>query len=236
MGGMVSARRLALRRRICRAGGRSRWVAAYAARDVAALTLFAGANRLRLEQVGAQSDDTLPGALGAVTIAACAVLALLALRKGVRSGAPLALGAAAAALATGGQLLLVAGRFTVGWLLYGAGMGAAAAAGALAPLASLPDVPALPRPDDPSGPKERVATPPGWEECALLLSLLLLALLTRAWALNELPASFDAEMISAQTQSRTAFGLSQFVRSEFVGTSNGIVTPLTNASRFRLRM
>jgi len=70
MGGMVSARRLAPRRRICRAGGRSRWVAAYAARDVAALTLFAGANRLRLEQVGAQSDDTLPGALGAVTIAA----------------------------------------------------------------------------------------------------------------------------------------------------------------------
>jgi len=166
--------------------------------------------------------------LGAALIAACAVLAFLALRKGLRSGAPVALGAAAAALATAGQLLLVAGRIVAGWLFYGAGVAAAAAAGALAPLAAVPSVPALPRPDVPPGPEERPGKPPGRRESAVLLALLLLALLTRAWALNELPASFDAEMISTQTQSRTAFGLSEFVRSEFVGTSNGVVTPLTN--------
>jgi diacylglycerol kinase family enzyme len=71
--------------------GRSRWVAIYAAlatllraqqqlrlhiergsgvRDVDALTLFVGNNRLQLDQFGAQPEDTLPGAPGAGTIAA----------------------------------------------------------------------------------------------------------------------------------------------------------------------
>jgi len=71
--------------------GRSRWVAIYAgvvtlmraqrqlrlhielgtgARDVAALTLFVGNNRLQLDQLGAQPKDTLPGAPGAGSIAA----------------------------------------------------------------------------------------------------------------------------------------------------------------------
>ena len=71
--------------------GRSRWVAIYAgvvtlmraqrqlrlhielgtgARDVVALTLFVGNNRLQLDQLGAQPKDTLPGAPGAGSIAA----------------------------------------------------------------------------------------------------------------------------------------------------------------------
>jgi diacylglycerol kinase family enzyme len=71
--------------------GRSRWVAVYAgvvtlmraqrqlrlhielgtgARDVVALTLFVGNNRLQLDQLGAQPNDTLPGAPGAGSIAA----------------------------------------------------------------------------------------------------------------------------------------------------------------------
>ena len=71
--------------------GRSRWVAIYAgvvtlmraqrqlrlrielgigARNVAALTLFVGNNRLQLDQLGAQPRDTLPGAPGAGSIAA----------------------------------------------------------------------------------------------------------------------------------------------------------------------
>ncbi|MCU0775309.1 MAG: diacylglycerol kinase [Ideonella sp.] len=71
--------------------GRSRWVAIYAAvatlmraqqhlrlhielgageRDVDALTLFVGNNRLQLDQLGAQPDDTLPGTPGAGSIAA----------------------------------------------------------------------------------------------------------------------------------------------------------------------
>lgn len=71
--------------------GRSRWVAIYAgvktllraqrklrlhielgagSRDVTALTLFVGNNRLQLDQLGAQPADTLPGAPGAGSIAA----------------------------------------------------------------------------------------------------------------------------------------------------------------------
>jgi hypothetical protein len=37
-------------------------------RDVDALTLFVGNNRLQLDQFGAQPEDTLPGAPGAGTI------------------------------------------------------------------------------------------------------------------------------------------------------------------------
>jgi diacylglycerol kinase family enzyme len=71
--------------------GRSRWVATYAAlatllraqrrlrlhiergtgvRDVDALTLFVGNNRLQLEQFGAQPEDTVSGVPGAGSIAA----------------------------------------------------------------------------------------------------------------------------------------------------------------------
>jgi hypothetical protein len=173
-------------------------------------------------------------AIGVAVTAAALALAVLALRKGLRSGAPVALGASAAAVATWGQLLLVAGRGLTGWTLYGVAVALAVAAGALAPLASLPGVPALPRPDEPPGTDDRRTVPPDRGESALFLALFLLALASRAWALNQLPSSFDAEMISTQTESRTAWGLAEFVRTEFVGTSNGLVTPLTNRAVYAL--
>lgn len=171
-------------------------------------------------------------ALGWAVTAATAALALLALRKGLRSGAPVALGALAALAATWGQLLLLETWLRPGWSLYVVAVLVAAAAGALAPLASVPGVPGLPRPDEPSGPGKRVSALPDWWESALLLALLLLALVTRGWALNELPTSFDSEMISTQTESRTAFGIKEFVRTELVGTSNGLITLLTNRAVF----
>lgn len=173
-------------------------------------------------------------AIGVAVTAAALALAVLVLRKGLQSGAPVALGASAAAAATWGQLLLVAGRGPSGWTLYGVAVALAAAAGALAPLASVPGVPALPRPDEPFGPEDRRRGPPDRGESALLLALFLLALVSRAWALNQLPSNFDAEMISTQTESRTAWGLAEFVRTEFVGTSNGLVTPLTNRAVYGL--
>ena len=173
-------------------------------------------------------------AIGVAVAVTALALALLALRKGFRAGAPVALGALAAGVATWGQLLLVGGRLLTGWWLYGLAVALSAAAGALAPLADLPGVPRLPPPDEPSGPDERRRAPPDRGEAALLFALLLLALLSRGWALNELPKSFDAEMISTQTESRTAFGIAEFVRTEFVGTSNGLVTLLTNRAVFAL--
>lgn len=173
-------------------------------------------------------------ALGVAVTTAAFTLAFLVLRKGFRSGAPVALGAFAATAATWGQLLLVAGRGLHGWTLYGVAVALAAAAGALAPLASVPGVPALPRPDEPPGPDDWWRGPPDRGESALLLALFLLALVSRAWALNQLPSNFDSEMISTQTESRTAWGLAEFVRTEFVGTSNGLVTPLTNRAVYAL--
>jgi hypothetical protein len=171
--------------------------------------------------------------IGAAVAAGAVALALLALRKGLRNGAPVALGALGAASATWGELLLVEGHLGPGWSLYGAAVALAAGAGALAPLASVPGVPRLPRPGEPPGPGERRPLP-DWGESALLLALLLLALGARAWALNQLPSSFDSEMISTQTESRTAWGLAEFVRTEFVGTSNGLISPLTNRAVYAI--
>lgn len=97
--------------------GRSRWVAVYAAlvtvlraqnklrlhieqgagaRDVAALTLFIGNNRLQLDQFGAQPQDTLPGAPGSGTIAALMLrpVGLLAMLRLLLHGAMGTLGEA----------------------------------------------------------------------------------------------------------------------------------------------
>jgi hypothetical protein len=171
---------------------------------------------------------TRRSAIGVAVAAAAGLLALVALLKGRRAGIPVALASAAAALATWGELLLLSDRFSAGWALYGTALVAAAAAGALAPLSSVPLVPRLSRPDAPRSDEEDAPGPPGWSDAGLLLVLLLLALGSRAWAINQLPEVFDDEMIAVQTQSRTAFGLAQFLKTEFVGTSNGLVTPLAN--------
>jgi hypothetical protein len=148
---------------------------------------------------------------------------LLAVGGFVRSrtrALPLFLLASGVTCATWGQLQLVAGRIGAGWILYGAGVLSMIALGVFFPLEKLSGTPRLSGPGDWSSGGGEPAWP-GWKECGLLFGLVLVALATRGWALNQLPNFFDDEMISTTTASATAYGLREYVKTEFLGTSNG---------------
>src|SRR5664280_2754463 len=154
-----------------------------------------------------------------------AATAAVACARGGRRGLPAALLSTAAVAAVWGEILLLDAR-AFGWALFAAATLAAAAAARMRPLALTPGFPAWPEESALESPTGR--TLPGWTESLGLFALFVLALFTRAWAVNQLPSSFDEEMISVQTESRTAHGLRQFTATEFVGTSNGLATPVTN--------
>jgi hypothetical protein len=156
--------------------------------------------------------------LAAIAAAACA--------RGGRRGLPAALLSAAAVAAVWAEILLLKDVRFGGWALFAAAVVAAAVAARMRPLALTPGFPAWPEESAPGSSARRAL--PGWIESLGLFALFVLALFARAWAVNQLPSSFDEEMISVQTQSRTAHGLKQFVATEFVGTSNGLATPATN--------
>jgi hypothetical protein len=156
--------------------------------------------------------------LAATAAAVCA--------RGGRRGLPAALLSAAAVAGVWAEVLLLKDAHLGGWALFAAAVLAAAVAARMQPLALTPGFPAWP---DESAPRPSTGRAlPGWTESLGLFAVFLLALFTRAWAVNQLPSTFDEEMISVQTQSRTAHGLRQFIATEFVGTSNGLATPATN--------
>lgn len=167
--------------------------------------------------------DHRTGLAAFVTFFLAGIAAVAALRGGRRS-VPAVLLSAAVVAAVWGEILLLDAR-PGGWSLFAASVLTAAAAAWMRPLARTPGFPAL-RESAPESSAGRSL--PGWAESLGLLALFLFALVTRAWAINQLPATFDEEMISVQTQSRTAHGLKQFIATEFVGTSNGLATPATN--------
>ena len=156
--------------------------------------------------------------LAATAAAACA--------RGGRRGLPAALLSAAAVAAVWGEILLLRDVRSAGSVLFAAAVLTAAVAARIQPLALTPGFPVLPPESSPESSAGRAL--PGWTESLGLLVLFLLALVTRAWAINQLPSNFDEEAISMQTQSRTAHGLRQFTVTEFLGTSTGLATPATN--------
>ncbi|HSB63228.1 MAG TPA: hypothetical protein VLJ18_03635, partial [Thermoanaerobaculia bacterium] len=156
-----------------------------------------------------------------------AATAAAACGRGGRRGLPAALLSTAAVAAVWAEILLLKDARFGGWALFAAAVLTAAVAARMRPLALTPGVPAWPG-ESPPGPSATCGSPPNWTESLGLFTLIVLALFARAWAVNQLPSTFDEEMISVQTQSRTANGLKQFVATEFVGTSNGLATPATN--------
>jgi hypothetical protein len=161
-----------------------------------------------------------------------AATAAAALGRGLRRALPAALLSASAAAAVWGEILLLGDARFGGWALFAAAVLTAAAAARRRPLSLTPGFPAWPEEASPRSYARRAL--PGWTESLGFFALFLLALFARAWAVNQLPSAFDEEMISVQTQSRTAHGLRQFVATEFVGTSNGLATPATNRLVFRM--
>ncbi len=161
--------------------------------------------------------------LAALTTLFLAATSAAALLGGGRRGMPFLFLSGAAAIAVWAEILLLGGFRAGGSVLF-----AAAVVTALASTRGL----SFPR--TPEIPPATAALPtrgwraPGWTESLGIFALSVLALATRVWAINQLPSNFDEEMISVQTQSRTAHGLRVFAATEFVGTSNGLATPATN--------
>jgi len=166
----------------------------------------------------------------AVTIMATAI-ALLALFAGRRRALPFVLLAAAIALATWGQVLMLADQVTPAIWLYVGGILCAAAFGVACPLTRIAGFPPFP----PPRPGAPVATGLSWQrEYVLVFGLTVVALLSRLYAVTELPHGFDSEMIESMIASRTLVGFRRYVATAFFANSTGIIHLLPKATLFNL--
>ena len=177
-----------------------------------------------------QINRVAVGAVGTAALAAIGLAALLATR---RRSAPVLLLIAIFACATWAQVALQSDRTGLGIALYLAAFGGAVGLGIWCPLRDLPGWPLFPppRPGEPAGP----AVGLGWPmECALVLGLTLLALISRTWALTELYDFFDLETIDWIVQGRTWHGYKGYLDFGFVQNNGGAVQFLPTQVILRL--
>lgn len=138
--------------------------------------------------------------------AATGLLVSMALITGRRRALPfLLLGAGVAAVAWG-QTLLLAEQVSAGVACYLTALALAALFGALCPAPS-------------AAPKPR---PRWWLDGTLAIAVALLTLLSRLYALTELPSFFAGEMSIAMLASRTIAGVLFWIPSALLGTSIGV--------------
>jgi hypothetical protein len=155
--------------------------------------------------------------VGWATSGAAGAIALLGLLVGRRRGLPLLLLATAVTLVVWGQIELLADRITNGVYLYLAGVVCAVGLGVWRPLTRIEGFPPWPFPGD-RAPDRR-----GWPtwEFALVFGLTVVALLSRIYALIELPSWFDSENMIAMLSSRTALGLREYLPWGLLGNGTG---------------
>ena len=180
-----------------------------------------------------QNAETVGEAVTGVALA----IGIAAIAAGRRRALPLVALLAGASLATWGQVLLWRGRLGPGVWLYVGGMVCAAAVGVLRPLRSLPGIPLLPQltePAQPETPARGEPKPMAATEWAVLLALTLLGLLLRGYALTELPNLFDDETIGVLTGSYTGYGIREYMRTELLGTGNGVFHVVTHFVLYQL--
>jgi hypothetical protein len=172
--------------------------------------------------------------IGQLTTAAAAAVALVGLIVGRRAALPLVLLAAAVALAAWGQILLLADRLPLGIALYVGGVVCAVALGIWCPMARLRGFPELPVPEASPQPERRAARLPfGWE-CVLVFLLTVIALLSRTYALTELPSFFEGEMTISFLSSRTLAGLRTYVPWALTANSTGLAHLLPQLLSYEL--
>lgn len=160
--------------------------------------------------------------VGWAITATLGTLAALGLMIGGWSSWPLGLLATAVLLATWGQARLLAGQLPEGVSLYAAGVAAAVALGIRCPLRRLPGIPPRSAEDARDAAVPRRFAHWRWE-AGLVLTLALVGLLLRMYALTELPGNFDDEMIASMVMSYSLWGVGAYFRSSFFGVSAGIV-------------
>jgi len=147
----------------------------------------------------------------AVTVVAggTAVVGLLVRR---RRALPLLLAGAAISLVSWGEVLLLADRVTAGVVLYGVGVLCAVGLGVWCPMAWWP-----------GGSDAGRRAPFRGLDGVLVVVLTVGGLLARTYALNELPAVFEAENIASMLASRSVAGLRLYIPWALLGMSNGLV-------------
>jgi hypothetical protein len=170
--------------------------------------------------------------VGWASSAAATAIAVLGLIIGRWRGVPLLVLAAAVSLAVWGQIALLADRSVAGLCLYAAGFVCAALLGGWYPLTRLPGFPRWPLPAGRPAAAQRDAWPL-WE-LVLLFGFTVLALLSRVYALSELPNTFDAEMTSSMLSSRTLDGLRVYLPWGLLGNSTGVAHLLPQMAFFHL--
>jgi hypothetical protein len=171
--------------------------------------------------------------LGWAITGTASAIALVGLIVAGRRAMPLFLLAGGVSLASWGQIQLLGDGFHSGIWLYLLGMVSFVLLGAWCPLKRLHGMPQPPQLDvqTPATAPQTAATL--WE-AALILVLALAGLLTRTYALTELPQPFDAEMIDSMVMSRTFWSLGTYFRFGFMTNSAGIVHLLPGPLLFGL--
>lgn len=156
-----------------------------------------------------------PPAIGRGVSAGLILLAASGALFGGRAAAPLLLICLAAGMATWAQVILFEDRVSTAAYLYGCAVGAACLIGLWR---RLPHFSTEADADD----RPRAAPIATWEWFALF-ALMAGALFLRLYALNQVPAHFEVEMITSMLHGSTWTGIGVYARNEFFSNSTGIV-------------
>ncbi len=173
--------------------------------------------------------------IGCALTIACGFVAYTCVQQAQRRAAPMVCMALAVSLLAWGEILLLADAIPQGICLYAAGFVAALIWGILAPL---PAFARFTRSDasarQGSAPNTQGEAAPTATDTAIVLALLGLCLITRTYALTELPHEYEAEMIFSMLSSRTLLGLKHYVPEGIVSNTNGVVHLLPQWALFSL--
>ena len=180
--------------------------------------------------------------VGLVSTGLLLVVGIAAFIRNGRRAAPVGLLVVAFGFAAWAQVSLQSNANTLGAALYIAAAACALALGVWYPFSRLTTFPPFPR--GAAGATDRVAqtgpAPGGWfalswgRECALVMILTLIALVSRTWALTELYDFFDLETIDWMVQGRTWHGFLGYLDYGFVQNNGGAVQFLPTQVIFRL--
>lgn len=201
---------------------------------------------LWLRTSGANSTDWLENhpfqVVGLITVLGAAAIGLIAISREGRKGSGL-LAWLAFLCVTWGQVLVLEDYLWLGGGLYAAAALLAFALGLWRPMAKLPGFPPFP-PDAPALPADGAWRPSWRSECGLLAAIIVLALITRVWALTEQSDFLDLEVVDSFVQAHTWHGFKGYLRYTFLSTNPGtahipvqyVVFNLFGTSIFTLRM
>jgi hypothetical protein len=199
-----------------------------------------------LRTTGANSTDWLENhpfhVAGLISLVGAVAMGLIAVGRDGRSG-PGLLAWLTFVCVTWAQVLVLEDYIGLGGGLYAAAGLLAFGLGIWRPMRHLPGFPPFP-PDAPALPADGAWRPAWRTECGLLAAILVLALITRIWALTEQSDFLDLEVVDSFVQAHTWHGFKGYLRYTFLATNPGtahipvqyVVFNLFGTSIFTLRM